>query len=103
MTDEFDLSLIEDALGEEGLDENTKRMLEAYNFRVEIAQSFLQTFSTEPGKIVLNHLIRTTVMTPTVIEGQDAFAQGIREGEKRVVFLILEAMNRAKSGDYNVD
>ncbi|MGI9251816.1 MAG: hypothetical protein ACR2PR_11600 [Pseudohongiellaceae bacterium] len=98
----FDEDLIEEALGAEGLDDNAKKYIEEFNFRVELADSFFHTFNEGPGRLVLNHLFHTCVLSPTVIEGESAEAHGIREGKKRVVMLILEIMQRARTGDYNV-
>lgn len=97
----YDKELLEQALGEEGLDENLAKYIDEFNFRVELAESFHHTFREGPGRTVLNHLYQTCVLAPTVLEDDTQFAAGIREGKKRVVLLIIEIMHRARTGDYN--
>lgn len=58
--------------------------------RLYLKKAYRQVFSTEDGKIVLRHLMRTCFITsPTFIAG-DPQSTAMNEGSRRVVLSILK-------------
>ena len=66
---------------------------------LEIAKQIHNTFKEGSGKYVLEFMIRKFLTKPIVIPGQDAFAQGIREGRADVVRQIMANIELAKQGE----
>ena len=71
-----------------------EQWFEAYR----IAKMHADTFSTDTGKELLQHWIKTFLARSIVRPGEDAFAQGIREGQANVVRQVLEQLELARSG-----
>lgn len=63
----------------------------------EIASAYLNTFSTEAGKFVLDSMIETFLTKPIVRSGEDAYAQGIRQGRADVIMQIIGQIEYAKN------
>lgn len=100
-TDPMMKELLDQALGQMESENNENSYIEQMNFRKEITGAYFHTFAEGPGRIVLDHLFQTCVLSPTVVENESPKEDGIREGKKRVVLLILELMHRARTGDMN--
>jgi hypothetical protein len=64
----------------------------------EIAGMFLQTFSTEPGKFVMNRLRQITIERPVLTATSTEFGAGIREGQNDIIRQI-EAQMKFAMGD----
>ncbi len=56
------------------------------------------TFATEPGQRLLQHLVTTFVARPIVHPNDTQFAAGIRQGQAEVVLQILQQVELAKRG-----
>lgn len=61
----------------------------------ELVVAYVQTFSTDSGKIVLGHLIRETFDKLSYVQG-DAYATAVNEGERRCVLRILRTLQKSK-------
>ena len=79
-TDPFMKELLEQALGNMGEEDRETNYTEEFNYRKEISGAYLHTFSEGPGRIVLDHLFRTCVLSPTVVENESPKEDGIRRG-----------------------
>ena len=65
----------------------------------EFASRYLRLFESEDGKAVLEHWVRSTLLSPVVTDTGDAKADGIREGQARLVRGILKQMQFARDGE----
>ena len=63
---------------------------------MRIAKMHATVLDTEAGKLLLEHWIRTFLLRPVVRPGEDAFAQGIREGQANVIRQILGQLEFAR-------
>jgi hypothetical protein len=63
-----------------------------------IAQLHAQVFNTEAGERLLQLWIRNLWANPIVRAGEDAFAQGIREGRADLVRQVLVQLEIARQG-----
>lgn len=63
-----------------------------------IASDFRQCFETEAGGRVLQHLLRATLMRPTVSPDSTQFEAGINEGRCAMVRDIYLQIQAAKDG-----
>ena len=97
---DFDVDTLSDALSADQIDDVLKNEIEAMNLKIDIASSYYHTFSTPTGRKCLQHLINAFVVGPTVIPGQSPESHGIREGKKRLVFMIVQLMNMHETGEY---
>ena len=64
----------------------------------EIATLHARVFNTESGEKLLREWIRAFYAYPIVRPGEDAFAQGIREGRADVVRQIMVQLELARKG-----
>lgn len=64
----------------------------------EIAKMHADVFNNEPGQRLLDHWIRVFLARSIVRPGEDAFAQGIREGHADVVRQLLAQLDMARLG-----
>lgn len=98
---EFDIDSLRGHLGgDEHINDVLASEIEEHNKRIEIASIYHHTFATDSGRKCLQHMINAFLASPTVIPTESQEANGIREGRKRVVFLILQLMNMHETGDY---
>ena len=65
---------------------------------LRMAKMHAVVFESEVGKVLLDHWIKTFVCRPIVRPHEDAYAQGIREGQADVVRQILTNIEIAKHG-----
>ena len=72
---------------------------ENYAQAIEIAEQIHKAFKTGSGKYVLEYFVGLFLTKPIVRPGEDAFAQGIREGRADVMRQILQQIEFAKNGD----
>lgn len=66
---------------------------------LEFASYYRQIFETDAGKRVLEHLIKMTLLQPTVQPMDSQFAAGIREGRADMVRSIMRQIEFAKTGE----
>ena len=66
---------------------------------IELAKEIHNTFRSGSGKYVLEFLVNKFLTKPIVVPGDDAFAQGIREGRADVVRQIMANIELAKQGE----
>jgi len=66
---------------------------------MELAKQIHLTFTSDSGKYVLERFVNSFLTKPIVRPGEDAFAQGIREGRADVMRQILQQIEFAKNGD----
>lgn len=64
----------------------------------EFASRYLRVFESEDGKHILAHWVRTTLLQPVVTDTGEPKADGIREGQARLVRGILTQMQFARDG-----
>lgn len=64
----------------------------------EFASRYLRLFDTPDGQAILEHWVRQTLLSPVVKEEGDPKADGIREGQARLVRGILTQMQYARDG-----
>ena len=82
-------------------DQDARRELlarEAWAKGFEIAKLHADVFATDAGQKLLAHWLRAFYAFPIVRPGEDAFAQGIREGRADVVRQILVQIEIARQG-----
>lgn len=72
------------------------RELWAKNFNIALLHA--QVFNTEAGEKLLGLWIRNLWANPIVRAGDDAFAQGIREGRADLVRQVLVQLEIARQG-----
>lgn len=65
----------------------------------EFASRYLRLFETPDGRLLLAHWVCTTLLQPIVRETGDPRADGIREGQARLVRGILTQMQFARDGE----
>jgi hypothetical protein len=65
---------------------------------LDIASQIHNAFREGSGKFVLEYLVQTFLTKPIVRPGEDAFAQGIREGRADVVRQLLSQIEFSKQG-----
>jgi hypothetical protein len=63
----------------------------------EIATMYFSCFGTDAGQRVLEDLVNKFLTKPVVRSGEDAFAQGIREGRCDLIRQILIQIEYAKN------
>lgn len=63
----------------------------------EIASAYLSCFSTDAGSWVLDNMIEAFMTKPIVRSGEDAYAQGIRQGRADVIMQIIGQIEYAKN------
>lgn len=63
----------------------------------DIATAYFNCFSTEAGQYVLDSMIESFMTKPVVRSGEDAYAQGIRQGRQDVVMQIIQQLEFAKN------
>lgn len=63
----------------------------------DIATAYFNAFNTEAGKFVLDNMIETFLTKPIVRSGEDAYAQGIRQGSANVVYQIIQQLEYANN------
>lgn len=63
----------------------------------EIASLYFSCFNTEVGQVVLEDLVNKFLTKPIVRSGEDAYAQGIREGRADLIRQILIQIEYAKN------
>jgi len=63
----------------------------------EIATMYFSCFGTDAGQRVLEDLVNKFLTKPIVRPGEDAFAQGIREGRSDLIRQILIQIEYAKN------
>jgi hypothetical protein len=81
----------------EEADEIRKRALgDQWHSAMRIARMHAVVFDTEAGQALMQHLIRTFLCRAIVRPGEDAFAQGIREGQANVIRQILAQIEFAR-------
>lgn len=66
---------------------------------LELAEQIHKAFKSGSGKYVLEHFVNVFLTKPIVRPGEDAYAQGIREGRADVIRQILQQIQFAKTGD----
>ena len=81
-----------DPVNNDPKDENFQKAL-------ELAGQIHQAFKEGSGKYVLEYLVSSFLTKPIVRPGEDAFAQGIREGRADVVRQILQNIEFSKQGE----
>lgn len=85
--------------GWESLDFDTSHLDEKQRQKaVEFASLYRKVFESPAGKKILRHMIRVTVLQPTVTSDSPQFAAGIREGRADIVRGILQQIELAKTG-----
>lgn len=62
----------------------------------DIATMYFSCFGTDAGQRVLDNMIETFMTKPVVRSGEDAYAQGIRQGRQDVVMQIIQQIEFAK-------
>ena len=62
----------------------------------DIATAYFNCFNTEAGQYVLDSMIESFMTKPVVRSGEDAYAQGIRQGRQDVVMQIIQQIEYAK-------
>ena len=65
----------------------------------EFASRYLRLFETPDGREILAQWVRSTLLQPIVRETGDVRADGIREGQARLVRGILQQMQFARDGE----
>jgi len=70
-----------------------------YDKAIELASQFRIAFDSGSGKYVLEHMVSTYLTKPIVRAGEDAYAQGIREGRADIIRQILAQIEFAKKGE----
>lgn len=80
----------------ESLQEITDRSKEQQQAS-EIATAYYSCFSTESGQWVIEDLVNKFLTKPIVRPGEDAFAQGVREGRADLIRQILIQIEYAKN------
>ena len=81
-----------EAINNDPSDENFEQAL-------ELAKQIHLAFRAKSGKYVLEHFVNTFLTKPIVRPGEDAYAQGIREGRADVIRQILQQIEFAKTGE----
>ncbi len=81
-----------DAISNDPSDENFEQAM-------ELAKQIHLAFRAKSGKYVLEHFVSTFLTKPIVRPGEDAYAQGIREGRADVIRQILQQIEFAKTGE----
>lgn len=76
-------------------DPNDKNYKEA----LELAGQIHNTFREGSGKYTLEYFIKVFLTKPIVRPGEDAYAQGIREGRADVIRQILQQIEFSKTGE----
>lgn len=76
--------------------EEAQRERWAQGFR--IAKMHADVFNSEAGQVLLAHWVQVFLARSIVRPGEDAFAQGIREGQADVVRQILAQLDMARLG-----
>jgi len=76
----------------EAITDRTKEEQQA----LDIATMYFSCFGTDAGNIVLEAMIETFMTKPVVRSGEDAYAQGIRQGRQDVVMQIIQQIEFAK-------
>jgi hypothetical protein len=62
----------------------------------DIATLYFTCFGTDVGNRVLENMIEAFMTKPVVRSGEDAYAQGIRQGRQDVVMQIIQQIEFAK-------
>ena len=87
-------SLFEVMHGESRDPQQVELWFEAYR----VAKLHADVFSTEAGEELLKRWISVFLTRPIVRPGEDAFSQGIREGQADVIRQILYNIELARTG-----
>lgn len=69
---------------------------EHWHAAMRIAKMHAVALNTDAGKVLLEHWVRTFLCRAIVRPGEDAYAQGIREGQANVIRQILAQIEFAK-------
>jgi hypothetical protein len=84
-----------ESVGEDNAEQGQKR----HDLAMEIAGEVHSTFRDGSGKYVLEYFIKSFLTKSIVRPGEDAFAQGIREGQADVIRQILRWIEISKTGE----
>jgi len=86
-------------------EEQQKALEEQHLADLAVAQAAARVFSTDDGRLVLEHLLDVTLRRPTFIahanlDPMRAYAHGVmREGQNQIVFVLLQAIARGRQQD----
>jgi hypothetical protein len=80
----------------ESLEQITDRSKEQEKAQ-ELATLYFTCFNTEAGRLVIDNLVEVFMTKPIVRSGEDAYAQGIRQGRYDVVSQIIQQVEYAKN------
>ncbi len=78
---------------------NAEQGQKTHDLAMEIAGEVHNTFRDGSGKYVLEYFIKSFLTKSIVRPGEDAFAQGIREGQADVIRQILRWIEISKTGE----
>lgn len=90
--------LLEPGVFADRADELRRAQGEQWTQALRIARMHADVFATEPGMALLKYWVQVFVARSIVRPNDDAYAQGIREGQADVVRQILAQLEVARTG-----